>query len=77
MSKLPEAVLILDMKKDGTAAREAGKKGIKIIALCDTNINPDLADYPIPANDDAISSVKYILERVKEIVLKAKQEIHD
>jgi len=69
MSKLPEAVLILDMKKDLTAAKEARKKGIKIIALCDTNIDPDLADYPIPANDDAISAVKYILEKIKEVVL--------
>jgi len=74
MSKLPEAVLILDMKKDLTAAKEARKKGIKIIALCDTNIDPDLADYPIPANDDAISAVKYILEKIKEVVLKSKKE---
>ncbi|MBU3934501.1 30S ribosomal protein S2 [Patescibacteria group bacterium] len=74
MPKLPEAVLVVDMRKDLTAAKEARKKGIKIIAVCDTNINPDLADYPIPANDDAISSVKYILEKVKEAVLKSKQK---
>ncbi|MBU4204999.1 30S ribosomal protein S2 [Patescibacteria group bacterium] len=74
MQKLPEAILILDMRKDITAAREAKKKGVKIIAVCDTNINPDLVDYIIPANDDAISSVRYILEKVKETVLKAKEE---
>lgn len=75
MQKLPEAVLILDMKKDGTAATEARKKGIKIIAICDTNTDPNLIDYPIPANDDAISSVKYILEKVKSVVLEAKSKI--
>jgi small subunit ribosomal protein S2 len=74
MTKLPEAVLILDMKKDITAAREARKKGIKIIAVCDTNIDPDSADYPIPANDDAISSIKYLLAKFEETILKAKQE---
>lgn len=77
MPKLPEAILVLDMRKDGLAAREAKKKGVKVIALCDTNIDPSLVDYPIPANDDAISSVKYILEKVKEIVLKAKPQKND
>ncbi len=49
-------------------------KGIKIIGIADTNIDPTLADFFIPANDDAISSVKYILEKVKEVILKAKQK---
>lgn len=72
MSKLPEAVFIFGLDKDITAAREAKRKGIKIIALCDTNVNPDIADYPIPANDDAISAVKYILEKTKETILTSK-----
>ena len=75
MVKIPEAVLVLDMKKDGTAAKEAKKKGVKIIAVCDTNIDPTPIDYPIPANDDAISSIKYILERVRDAVLDAKSKI--
>ncbi|MEK7540901.1 MAG: 30S ribosomal protein S2 [Patescibacteria group bacterium] len=70
MSKLPEAVFISDLKKDITCAREARRKGIFIVAITDTNIDPDLADYPIPANDDAISSVKYILEKIKEVILQ-------
>ncbi len=73
MAKLPDAVFIFDMRKDDTCAREAKIKGIKIVGIADTNINPDTADYPIPANDDAISSVKYILEKVKEVILEAKQ----
>lgn len=74
MTKLPEAVLVLDMRKDILAAKEARKRGIKIIAICDTNTDPDLIDYPIPANDDAASSIKYILEKVKEAVLNAKSK---
>jgi len=75
MSKLPEAVLILDIKKDETCAREARMRGVKIISVVDTNINPDFADYLIPGNDDAISSVRYILKKVKETILNSKSAI--
>jgi small subunit ribosomal protein S2 len=68
MAKLPEAVLILGLDKDDTCAREARRKGIKIVSLCDSNIDPTGIDYPIPANDDAISAVKYILDKVKETI---------
>lgn len=69
MPKLPDAVLIFDLDKDITCAREAKRRGIKIVAIVDTNVNPDIADYLIPANDDAISAVSYIIERVKETIL--------
>ena len=72
LSKLPDAVLILDVKKDLTCAREARRKGIAIVGVVDTNIDPTLTDYPIPANDDAISSVGYILEKVAETIQNAK-----
>jgi len=72
MTKLPDAIFICDMKKDETALREAKRKGVKVIGIAHTNIDPTLADYPIPANDDSISSVKYILEKVKEVILNAK-----
>lgn len=72
MEKLPEAVLILDLKKDETAAKEAKKKKVKIIGVVDTNIDPSLADYPIPANDDALSSISYILSKIQEVILDSK-----
>ena len=72
MTKLPDAVLILDVKKDLTCAREAKRKGIKIVGVIDTNVDPNLVDYPIPANDDAISSINYILEKVSETISSAK-----
>jgi small subunit ribosomal protein S2 len=72
MAKLPEAILIFDIKKDITAVREARRKGIVIIGVVDTNTDPSLVDYIIPANDDAISSIKYILDKVQETILNAK-----
>jgi len=72
MEKLPEAIFVLDMKKDNIAVKEAKIKGIKIIGISDTNVNPALADYPIPANDDAIPAIRYILEKLKEAIENVK-----
>jgi len=72
LEKLPDAIFVLDMKKDALAVKEARMKGIKVIGIANTNIDPTLADYPIPANDNAISSVKYILDKAKEVILSAK-----
>lgn len=72
MIEMPDAIFALDMKKDGLAIKEAKAKRIKIISIADTNIDPSLADYPIPANDDAISSINYILSKVKDVILNSK-----
>jgi small subunit ribosomal protein S2 len=71
LPKLPDAVIIFGLDKDITCAREAKRKGIKIVAIVDTNVNPDIVDYPIPASDDAISAVGYIIERVKDTILSS------
>jgi len=72
LTKLPDAIFVLDMIKDKLAVKEAKSKGVKVIALCDTNCDPTLVDYPVPSNDDAISAVKYILDKVKETISQAK-----
>jgi len=72
LTKIPDAVFVLDMQKDSLAIKEARKKGIKVVAVADTNCDPTLADYPIPANDDAISSVRYILDRLKKAILEKR-----
>ncbi|MEA3453030.1 MAG: 30S ribosomal protein S2 [Patescibacteria group bacterium] len=72
MTKNPDALFVVDMKKDYLAIREARRKGITVVAISDTNVDPTLIDYPIPANDDAISSVKYILEQVKKVIIENK-----
>ncbi len=73
MVKLPDAVFIFGLDKDMTCAREAKRKGIKIVAITDTNVNPDIADYSIPANDDAISAVSYIIDKVEDVIFQSKR----
>lgn len=74
MEKLPEAVFICDIIKDKLCLKEAKMKGIKTIGIVDTNADPLAVDCPIPANDDAISAVSYILDRVKETILNSKSK---
>lgn len=74
LQSLPEAILVLDMKKDQLAVKEAKNKGVKVIGIADTNVDPTLADYPIPANDDAISSVKYILDKIKDAIKQCQKK---
>lgn len=74
LKELPDAIFVCDMKKDQLACKEAQRKGIKIIGIADTNVDPTLADYPIPANDDAVSSLKYILEKVREAIKEGKKK---
>jgi len=72
MKKIPDAIFVADMKDNEPTVREAVQSKVKIIGICDTDVDPTFADYPIPASDDAVSSVKYILDKVKEAILKAK-----
>jgi small subunit ribosomal protein S2 len=74
MTKLPEAIFVLDIDKDLTAVKEARKQGIKIIALVDTNNNPDNLDYFIPANNDALSSLGYVLGVVSQKIQAAQKK---
>ena len=73
LDKLPDAVFIANLHQDELVAKEARQKGIPVVAITDTDVDPDLADWPIIGNDDAMSSVKYILDKVKEVVMKTKK----
>ncbi len=64
----PEAVFIVDVKKEHAVVKEARIKGVKVIGLVDSNSDPDLIDYMIPANDDAVSSVKFVVSKLAEAV---------
>ena len=68
LTSIPDIIFCLNMDKDEIAINEAKQKDIKIVAVCDTNCDPMEADYPIPANDDAISSIKLILDKFDEII---------
>jgi len=73
MSKTPKAIFVIDSKKEEIAVKEARKIGIPIVALVDTNCDPDVIDYPIPGNDDAIRSIKLIMSIVADSVLRGRK----
>jgi len=72
MTALPGTIFIIDPTKERIAIAEARRMGVPIVAIVDTNCNPDDVDYPIPANDDAIRAIKLICNKVAEAVLEGK-----
>jgi len=68
ITKLPDVLFVIDANKEKLAIKEAKMKNIPIIGLCDTNSDPTTVDYPIPANDDAISSLRLILGTVVKVL---------
>lgn len=72
MALRPGAVFIVDMVHDSNALKEARKLGLPIVAIADTNADPTLVDYPIPANDDAIKTIKLIIDYVRQAVEQGK-----
>ena len=73
MKKLPAALFVVDPRKEHIAIAEARSLGIPIVAIVDTNCDPDEVDYPIPGNDDAIRAVKLIAAKMADAVLEGKQ----
>ena len=72
MNRLPDALFIVDVVREENAVREARKAGVPIVALVDTNADPDLVDIPIPANDDAIRAIRLLTSRIADAVLEGK-----
>jgi len=72
LAELPAAIFVVDVKKEIAAVREARVKGIKVIALVDSNADPDLVDYVIPANDDAVRSIKLIVSKLAQAAQDGK-----
>ena len=73
MQNLPSAMFVVDPRKEKNAIAEAHKLGIPVIAIVDTNCDPEEADYPIPGNDDAIRAVKLIVSTIGNAILEGKQ----
>lgn len=73
MNKLPGAIFLIDVKKEHIAVDEAKKLNIPIYAIVDTNCDPDLVDYPVPANDDAVKSIELITRTIAEAIIESKQ----
>jgi len=74
MHRLPDAVFIVDPKKERIAVLEARKLKIPIIAVIDTNCDPDEIDYPIPGNDDAIRAVRLMVGKIADAIIEGKTE---
>nr|YP_009398251.1 ribosomal protein S2 [Thaumatella adunca]ARW67437.1 ribosomal protein S2 [Thaumatella adunca] len=72
MKKFPDLVIVVDQKKESTAIQECIKLGVPTICMLDTNCNPEIVDIPIPANDDAIRSIKLILSKIADAILEGK-----
>jgi small subunit ribosomal protein S2 len=70
---LPEALFVIDVKKEHSVLREAAKKKIPVIAIVDSNSDPDLVDWVIPANDDAVGSIKLIVSFIAEAIGQGQQ----
>ena len=73
MRNLPGALFVIDPKKEHIAVNEAGKLGIPVVALCDTNCDPDGIDYVIPGNDDAIKSIRLFVSAVADAAAQGVQ----
>ena len=72
MTRLPEALLVVDPHREDIAVAEARKLGIKVVALLDTDCDPDLVDLPIPGNDDSMRSIELVIKRLAEAILEGK-----
>jgi small subunit ribosomal protein S2 len=75
MKRQPDALLIIDLRKEQIAVREARRLGLPVIALVDTNCDPDEADYVIPGNDDAIRSCSLVVRAIAQAMEEGKQQV--
>ncbi len=75
MDKLPGALFVVDPRKEKIAVEEARKLGIPVVAIVDTNCDPDEVDYVIPGNDDAIRAVKLLTSTVADAVIEGRQGV--
>src|SRR3989344_5882368 len=67
LDRLPDIIFVVNAHHNKLAIKEAKSTGISVIAIIDTNVDPNTVDYPLPANDDAITSIAYILDKVKKV----------
>ena len=72
MTRLPEALLVVDPRREHIAVAEARKLGLKVVALLDTDCDPDLVDLPIPGNDDSMRSIELLIKRLTDAILEGK-----
>ena len=74
LNKIPDAIFIFDIRKDKTALDEAIRRGVKVIALCDSNVNPTEVDFAIPCNDDAAKAIKLMADMMAKAINEGRDE---
>ncbi len=74
MAQLPDAVVIIDTTREQNAVNEAKRLNIPIVAIVDTNADPEMIDYPIPGNDDAIRAIRIVLQKLVDAIVSASGE---
>jgi small subunit ribosomal protein S2 len=74
LTRIPDAIFVCDVKREKTAVTEAVKRNVPVIAICDTNVNPDKVNYVIPANDDAVKSLELIIGLISAAVREGVTE---
>lgn len=74
LTKFPDVIIVVDVRKEINLIREAKRVGSILVGIVDTNSNPELVDYPIPANDDGLKSIELILKKLSESMLEGKTE---
>ena len=72
MTRLPDALFIVDPTKEAIAVREANKLGVPVVALADTDSDPDVLDYIVPGNDDAIRSIQLVTARLSDAIIEVR-----
>src|SRR5690606_24729690 len=72
MTRLPDALFIIDPTKEAIAVREANKLGIPVVGLADTDSDPDVLDFIVPGNDDAIRSIQLVTARLSDVIIEVK-----
>jgi small subunit ribosomal protein S2 len=72
MRKLPDAIFVVDPKQEEIAVKEARKLGVPVIAVVDTNCDPDMVDYKVPGNDDAIRAIRLFCAAVAEAIIEGR-----
>ena len=75
MKSIPDVAIVIDQKREMTAIKECRKLGIPVISILDTNCDPDLVDIPIPGNDDAVRSIKLILQSLTDNIISGQSQI--
>lgn len=75
MTRLPGALFVVDTHRENIAVAEANRLGIPVVAIVDTNCDPDMIDYPIPGNDDAIRAVRLITSRIADACIEGKEKL--